>query len=110
MTDSQRVTQGCLVIDGVIGVLANAGHHILYSAPPPRNPISQPIIYGDLSSGPVTMNFGSQGSVPNLFGLPAPVHTGTVPAGASNTVPMVAARARSAPAARVDKSGVETAL
>ena len=87
MTDSQRVTQGCPVIDGAIGGSANVSHHVLYSAPPPRNPISQPIIYGDLSSGPVTMNFGSQGGVPNLFGLPAPVHAGTVPAGASNTVP-----------------------
>ncbi len=110
MTDSQRVTQGCPVIDGMIGGSANAGHHILYSVPPPRNPISQPIIYGDLSSGPVTTNFGSQGSVPNLFGLPAPVHVGTVPAEELNTVPMAAARARRAPAARVDKSGTETAL
>ena len=48
--------------------------------------------------------------MPNLFGLPAPVHAGTVPAGASNTVPTAATPARSAPAARVDKSGVETAL
>ena len=110
MTDGQRVTQGCPVIDRAIGGSANAGHHVLYSAPPPRNPISQPIIYGDLSSGPVTMNFGSQGGVPNLFGLPAPVHAGTVPARASNTVPTAAARARSAPAARVDKSGIYTAL
>ncbi len=91
MTDSQRVTQGCPVIDGAIGGSANAGHHVLYSAPLPRNPISQPIIYGDLCSGPVTMNFTSQGGVPNLFGLPAPVHAGTVPAGASNTVPTAAA-------------------
>ncbi len=110
ITDSQRVTQGCPVIDGAIGGLANAGHHILYSAPLSRHPISQPIIYGDLSSGPATTNFSSQGSVPNLFGLPAPVHAGTVPAGASNTIPMAAAHARSAPAARVDKSGSETAL
>ncbi len=56
------------------------------------------------------MNLGSQGDVPNLFGLPAPVYAGTVPAGTSNTTPMAAARARSAPAARVDKSGTETAL
>ena len=110
MTDSQRVTQGCPVIDGAIGVSANASHHILYSAPPPRNHISQPIIYGDLSSGPVTTNFGSQGSLPNLFDLPAPVHAGTVVAGASNTVPMATAHVRSAPAAKVDKSGTETAL
>ncbi len=88
----------------------NAGHHVLYSALLSRNPISQPIIYGDLSSGPVTMNFGSQGSVPKLFRLPAPVHAGTVPAGSSNTVPMAAACTRNAPSARVDKGGVETAL
>ena len=56
------------------------------------------------------MNFGSRGSVPNLFGLPAPVHTGTAPAGASNTVPTAAERVRSTPAAKVNKSGNETAL
>ncbi len=56
------------------------------------------------------MNFGSQGGVPNLFGLPAPAQAGTVPAGASNIVPTAAVRAKSAPAARVDKSGIETAL
>ncbi len=33
-----------------------------------------------------------------------------MPAGATNTVPTAAVRARSAPAARVDKSGVDTAL
>ncbi len=110
MTDSQRVTNGCSDIDGVIGGLASAGHHALYSVPPHRNPISQPIIYGDLSSGPVTMNFSSQSSVPNLYGLPAPVYAGTVPAGASNTAPMAAACTRSAPAGRVSKSGTETTL
>ncbi len=110
MTDSQRVAKRCPVINRVIGGSANAGHHVLYSALPPGNPISQPIIYGDLSNGPVTTNFGSQGGVPNLFGLPTPVHDGTVPAGASNTGPTAAARARSAPAARVDKSGIDTAL
>ena len=94
----------------MIGGLANAGHHVLYSAPPPRKPLSQPIIYGDLSSGPVTTSFGSQRGVPNLFGLPAPVHAGTVPAGAANIVPTDAAHARSAPAARVNKSGIDTAL
>ena len=110
MTDSQRVTQGCPVIDGAIGGSANVDHHVLYSALPPRNPISQPIIYGELSSSPVTKNFGSQDGVPNLSGLSAPVHVGTVPAGASNTVPTAAACARIAPAARVDKSGSETTL
>ena len=110
MTDSQKVTRGCPVIDGAMGGSANAGHHVLYSAPPPRNPISQPIIYRDLSSGPVTTNLGSQSGVPNLFGLSVPVHAGTVPAGATNTVPTAAARARSAPAARVDKSRSDTGL
>ena len=110
MTDTQGVTKGCSGIDGAVSGLASAGHHTLYSVPLRRNLISQPIIYGDLSSGPVTMNFGSQGGVPNLFGLLAPVHAGTVPAGASNTTPMAAACARSAPAARVDNSGTETAL
>ncbi len=56
------------------------------------------------------MNFGSQGGVPNLFCLPAPVYAGTVPAGASNTAPMAAVRTRNAPAARVDKSETETAF
>ena len=110
MTDSQRVSKGCSDINGAIGGLANTGHHALYSVPPHRNPISQPIIYGDLSSGPVTTNFGSQGGDPNLFGLPAPVYAGTVPAGTSNSAPTAAVRTRSTPAARVDKSGTETAL
>ncbi len=110
MTDGPRVSQSCPVIDGAMGGSANADPHILYQAPLPRNPISQPIIYGDLSSGPVTMNFGSQGGVPNLFGLPAPVHAGIVPAGATNTVPVAATHARSATAAQGDKSGTDTAL
>ncbi len=58
----------------------------------------------------MTSNFGSQSGVPNLFGLPAPVYAGTVLAGASNTAPTAAARARSTPSARVDKSGTETSL
>ncbi len=110
MTDTPWVFQGCSVTDEAMGSSANDGPHVLQQAPWPRNPVSQPIIYGDLSSGPVTMNFGSQGNVPNLFGLPAPVHAGTVAAGATNTVPTAAAHARSAPAARVDKSGIDTAL
>ena len=109
-TGAPRVYQGCSVTDGAIGSSASAVPHVLYRAPLPRNPISQPIIYGDLSSGPVITNLGSQSGVPNLFGLPAPVHAGTVPAGATNTVPTAAACARSAPAARVDKSGIDTAL
>ena len=110
LTDTPRVVQGCSVTAGAKGSSASAGSHILYQALTPRNPISQPIVYGDLSGGPVTTSFGSQGGVPNLFGLPAPVHTGTVPAGATSTVPTAAARATSAPAVRVDKSGVDTAL
>ncbi len=56
------------------------------------------------------MNLGSQSGVPNLFSLPAPVYAGTVLGGAPNTAPTAAARARSAAAARVDKSGTETTL
>ncbi len=108
MTDAPWAFQGCSVTDGAMGSSANAGPHVLYQAPLLRNPISQPIIYRDLSSGPVTMNHGSQGGVPNLFNLPAPVQAGTVPARAINTVPMAAAHARSAPAGRVDKSGIDT--
>ncbi len=67
MTDSQGVTQGYSGIDGAMSGSASAGHHVLYNVPLHRNPIRQPIIYGDLSSGPVTMNFGSQSGVPNLF-------------------------------------------
>ena len=80
------------------------------TAQKPVNQVSQPIIYGDLSSDPVTLNLGRQGGVPNLFGLPAPVHAGTVPAGATSTVPTAAERARGAPAARVNKRGIDTAL
>ena len=45
-----------------------------------------------------------------FFVLHAPVYAGTVPAGAPNTAPTAAAHARSAPAARVDKSGTGTTL
>ncbi len=110
MTDAPRSVQGCFVTAGAMGNSANADPHVLYQALLPRNPISQPIIYGDLGSGPVTTSFGSQGGVPNLFGLPAPVQAGTVPAGATSTVPMAAARTRSAPAVQVDKSGIDTSL
>ncbi len=110
MTDSQGVTKGCSGTDGVVGGLANTDHRALYIVPPHRNPISQPMMYGDLSSGPVTMNFSSQGGVPNLFGLPAPVYAGTVLAGASNTAFTAAACGRSATAASVGKSGTKTAL
>ncbi len=56
------------------------------------------------------MNLGFQSGVPNLFGLPAPVYAGAMLAGAPNTAPTAAESARSAPAARVDKSGTETTL
>ncbi len=58
----------------------------------------------------VTANLGLQGNMSNLFGLPAPVYAGTGPAGALNTALTAAVRARSAPAARVDKGGPDTAL
>ncbi len=63
-----------------------------------------------MGSGAVTANSGSQSGVPNLFGLPAPVYAGTVPAGALNTTPTAAACNRRAPVARVEKSGSETTL
>ena len=58
----------------------------------------------------MTENLGSHSGVPNLFGLPAPFYAGTVMAGAPSAAPMAAAHARSAHAARVDKSGSEAAL
>ncbi len=110
IAEANTVYQGCSVADGAIGGTASAVPNVLNRAPLPRNPISQPIIYGDLNSGPANTNLGSQSGVPNLFSLPAPVHAGTVPAGATNTVPTAAACARSTPAARVDKSEIDTAL
>ncbi len=56
------------------------------------------------------MNLGSQSGVPNLFGVPAPGYAGTVPAEAPSTAPTAAVRTRSAPAARVNKSGTEPTL
>ena len=41
MTDGPRVSQGCPVVNGAMAGSANAGPHVLYRAPPPRNPISQ---------------------------------------------------------------------
>ncbi len=110
MTDSPRVTEGCSGIERAVGGVASTAHHTLYSAPPHRHPACQPIVYGDLGSGAVSMKLGSQSSVPNLFGLPASVYADAVPAGAPNTGSTAAACARSAPAARVDKNGTETAL
>ncbi len=110
MTDSPRVTKSCSGIEGVVGGVASAAHYALYSAPPRRHPVGQPIDFGDLDSGTMTTNLGSESVVPNLFGLPAPVYARTVLAGAPNTTPMTAACTRSAPAARVNKSGTETAL
>ncbi len=93
-----------------MGGVASTAHHALYSAPPRGHPVGQPIFFGDLGSGAVTTNLGSHSGMPNLFGLPAPVYAGTVPAGAPSTAPMAAAHARSAPVARVNKSGTDTAL
>ncbi len=58
----------------------------------------------------MTVNLGLHSGVPNLFGLPAPVYVGTVPGGTPSTGRTAAARARSAPVARVDNSGSDTAL
>ncbi len=43
MTDSPRVSEGCSGINGVIGGVASTAHHALYSAPPRRHPVGQPI-------------------------------------------------------------------
>ncbi len=97
-------TGGCPGIEGAGGGVTSTAHSALYSIPPRRYPVGQPIVFGDLSSGTVIANLGSHSGVPNLFGLPAPVYTGTVPAGASSTVPTAVASVRSVSAARVDKS------
>ncbi len=90
--------------------MASTAHNALYSAPPHKKTVGQPIVFRDLGRGPVTANLGSQSGVPNLVGLPAPVYAGTVLAGAPNTAPIAAACTRRAPPARVDKSGSETDL
>ncbi len=110
VTDSLRETEGCSSIEGAVGSVASTAHNALYSALPHTRPVGQPIVFRDLGSGVVTANLGLQSGVPNVFGLPAPVYAGMVPAKAPNTVPTVAACTRSAAAARVDKSGSETAL
>ncbi len=50
MTDSPQGTKGCSGIEGAVGGLASTGHHALYSVPTHRNPVNQPIIYGDRNS------------------------------------------------------------
>ncbi len=67
MTDSPRATEGCFGIEGAVGGVASTAHHALYSAPLRRHPVGQPIVFGDLSSGAVTANLGSQGSYKPLF-------------------------------------------
>ncbi len=97
-------------MEGSVGGVTSTAHNILYSAPSCRHPVGQPVRFRDLSSGVVTANPGSHSNVPNLFSLPAPVNAGIVLAGAPNTAPTAAARTGSAPAARVDKSGLDTTL
>ncbi len=76
MKDSLRENGGCSGIEGAVGVLTSTIHNTLYSAPPHRHPVGQPIVFGDLGSG-AAMNLGSHSSVSNLFGLPASVYPGT---------------------------------
>ena len=94
MTDSPWETEGCSGIEGVVGSMASTTYNALYSAPPRRHPVGQPIVFGDLGSGVVTANLGSQSGVPNLFDPPAPVYAGTVMTGALNTTPIAAARTK----------------
>ncbi len=111
VTGGLRETGGCPGMGGgAVGGVSSAAHSTLYNAPPRGYPVGQPIVFGDLSSGAATADLGSHSGVPNRFGLPAPVYTGTVLAGAPSIAPTAAASARSAPAARVDKSGSDTAL
>ena len=97
-------------MERAVGGVTSPAHSTLYNALPQGYPVGQPIVFGNLSSGAATANLGSHSGVPNWFGLSAPVYTGTVSGGAPSTAPTAAASARSAPAARVDKSGSYTAL
>ena len=105
-----RETGGCSGMEGAVGGVTSTAHNTLYSALLCRHCVGQPIIFRDLSSGAVTANLGSHSGVPNLFRQPAPVYVETLPAGAPSTAPTAAVYARSAPAARVDKSRSDTAL
>ncbi len=110
VTGGLREAGGCHGLEGTVGGVTSTAHTTLYSTPQREYPVGQPMVFGDLSSGMVTANLDLPSSVPNLLGLSAPAYTGTVQTGAFRTCPSSAARARSAPAARVDKSGSETAL
>ncbi len=90
MTGNLRETKICSGIEGAVGSVASTAHHALYSAPPCRHPVGQPIVFRDLGGGVVTANLGSHIDVPSLFGLLAPVYAGTVLAGTPNITPMAA--------------------
>ncbi len=73
-------------------------------------PTSQSLVYGYLSSSEIGVNPYLHQGTPNLFGLPASLHAGTVPTRAPYIAPTAAAHARSALTASVDKSGSDTVL
>ncbi len=90
VTGGLREAGGCPSMEGAVGGVTSTAYNTLCSAPPRGHPVGQPIVFGHVSSGAVTANLGSHSSVPNLFGLPAPVYTGTVPAGVPSTTPTAA--------------------
>ncbi len=110
VTGSLLETGGCLGVKGAVSGVTSSAHSTLYNTPLQGYPVGQTIVFGDLSSGTMTTNLGSQSGVPNVFSMSAAAYAGTMPAGVPSTAPMAAARARSAPAARVNKSGSDTTV
>ncbi len=93
---SIQETGSCPSVEGAAGGATSAAFGAFFNGPPRGYPAGQPLIFGDLSSGAISVNPCSHCSVTSLFGLPIPVYTGTVQAGAPCIAPMGAACARSA--------------
>ncbi len=53
ITESLRETEGCSGIEGAVCGVTSTTHNTLYSVPPCRHPVGQPIVFGDLGSGAV---------------------------------------------------------
>ncbi len=111
MTDSPQETEGCSSIEGAVGGVTSTAHNSLYSAPPYRHPVGQPIVFGDLGSGAVTANLGRRAVCPTCSACLLQFMLGQCRLGHLTPLQcMAAVCARSAPAARVIKIGSETAL
>ncbi len=82
ITGSLRETGSCASVEGAVGGATSTACGTFFDCPQREYPTGQPLVFGDLSSGAISVNSCSHHGVPNLLGLPTPVYTGTVQTGA----------------------------